>query len=366
MSELLYQIALTQIPNVGAVTAKNLIGYCGSAEAVFKSNKKNLLKIPNIGEVTADTIIKSEVLHKAEKEMRFAEKHEVQLLSYTDAAYPDRLKQRHDAPIVLFYKGTADLNHSRIISIVGTRQPTAYGIKMCEQIVEELLPYNVLIVSGLAYGIDITAHRKSLDLGIPTVAVMGTGFQRIYPHENRQTAQKMCDNGGLLTEYFSEQMPDREHFPMRNRIIAGMCDAVLIIETAEKGGSMITAKQSINLGKETFAVPGRVGDKLSVGCNELIKQQLVYVLESVQDISNVLRWEQLDTAHSAPQLQLFQNLNAGEQLLFDTIKQFEAGMLIDQISYITQKSPGEIAGTLLSLEFKGLVRALPGKKYMVG
>ena len=364
MSELLYQMALTQIPNVGAVTAKNLIGYCGSAEAVFKSNKKTLLKIPNIGEVTANMIIKCEVLSKAEKEIRFAEKHEVQLLSYTDAAYPDRLKHRHDAPVVLFYKGNADLNHGRIISIVGTRQPTPYGIKMCEQIVEELLPYNVLIVSGLAYGIDITAHRKSLDLDIPTVAVMGTGLQRIYPHENKNTAQKMCDNGGLLTEYFSEQKPDREHFPMRNRIIAGMCDAVLIIETAAKGGSMITAKQAINLGKETFAVPGRVGDKLSEGCNELIKQRLAHVLESVKDIAYILRWEELDVNHPA-QLQLFPSLNDSEKIIFDTIKQFDAGVLIDAISFLTKKNHGEIAGTLLSLEFKGVVRALPGKKFIV-
>lgn len=364
MSELLYRMALTQIPNVGAVTAKTLIGYCGSAEAVFKSSKKHLLKIPNIGEITAETILKCEVIGKAEKEMLFAEKNDVQLLSYTDTEYPERLKNRHDAPVILYYKGNADLNHGRIISIVGTRQPTPYGLKMCDKIIEELKNYNVTVVSGLAFGIDIAAHRKCLEVNIPTIAVMGTGLQRIYPSEHRDTAHKMLDNGGLLTEYFSAQSADREHFPMRNRIIAGMCDAVAVVETAAKGGSMITATQALNLGKETFAVPGRTGDKYSEGCNLLIKKHRVHVLESVEDIAGVLRWEYLD-AVKAVQPQLFPILSDSETLVYETVKQFETGALIDTINYVTQKGHGEIAGLLLSLEFKGLIKVLPGKKFIV-
>lgn len=361
MDELLYQIALTKIPLVGAVTARNLVSYCGSAQQVFSTKKRDLLKIPSVGERIAENVLNAEVLKEAEAELQFIEKERVQTFFYLDKNYPERLKHYADSPVVLYYKGNADLNHARIVGIVGTRQPTPQGIAMCEEIVEGLKTYNVLILSGLAYGIDGTAHRKSVELDIPTIGVLGHGFQTIYPPQHRTLAAKMTFNGGLLTEFPSDTKPDREHFPMRNRIIAGMCDALIVIETAIRGGSMISAYMANEYNKDVFAVPGKVKDKLSQGCNHLIKTHKASLLESAADIAYVMRWEETD-APKLIQHQLFVELEPQEKIIVDLLQQ-SAEASIDKLTYETQLSGSEMASLLLNLEFKGMVKSLPGKRY---
>lgn len=362
MSELLYRVALTKIPKVGAVTAKNLISHCGSAEAVFKANKKLLLSVPNVGAAVADSILTQNVLKWAEKEIQFIEKNAIKVLFHTDADYPHRLQAEHDCPVLLYYKGAANLNQARILGMVGTRKPSAYGMRMTEEITEGLMQYNALIVSGLAFGVDVTTHRKCLELSIPTVGIMGSGLQRIYPTQHHDTAKRMCEIGGLLTEYPSDEDPDREHFPMRNRIIAGMTDALIVVETEEQGGSMITVNMALAYGKDVFTVPGRVGDKMSRGCNSLIKNGKAHLIESAADFAKIMRWDELDN-HKGIQSQLFLELTDNEHLIVDILKQSDGGTLIDAISFQSQLSHSMIAGLLLQLEFKGMIRSLPGKRY---
>lgn len=361
MDELLYQIALTKIPLVGAVTARNLVSYCGSARDVFNTPKRNLVKIPGIGERIAENILTTTVLQEAAQEIQFLEKEHVQTFFYLDKNYPERLKHYADSPVVLFYKGTADLNHTRIVSIVGTRQPTPQGVATCEEIVAGLKKYNVLILSGLAYGIDGAAHRKAVELEMPTIGVLGHGFQTIYPPQHRALANKMMFNGGLLTEFPSNTKPDREHFPMRNRIIAGMSDALIVIETAIRGGSMISAYMANEYNKDVFAVPGKLKDKLSQGCNHLIKTHKASLLESASDIAYVMRWKETD-APKLIQPQLFVELLPQEKIIVDLLQQ-SAEISIDKLTYETQLSGSEMASLLLSLEFQGIVKSLPGKRY---
>ncbi|MFN7118215.1 MAG: DNA-processing protein DprA [Saprospiraceae bacterium] len=361
MNDLLYQIGLTRIPLVGAVTARTLVSYCGSAAAVFAAKKKDLLKIPGIGERIAANIHESDALREAEKELHFVEKNQIRVLFYLDDAYPEKLKHYSDSPILLFYKGNADLNTSRVVAIVGTRQPTPQGIAFCEELVEGLKPYNVLILSGLAYGIDVTSHRKSVEIGVPTVAALGHGFQTIYPAQHRSVAERMCEHGGLLTEFPSNTLPDREHFPMRNKIIAGLCDALVVIETAIRGGSMITAHMANEYNKDVFAVPGRVQDKNSQGCNHLIKTHKAALLESAADIAYVMRWEE-EQAPKLIQRQLFVELSEDEKIVVNLLRQ-NAEVHVDRLLYEMQLTGSEMAALLLELEFKGIIKSLPGKRY---
>jgi DNA processing protein len=362
MSELLYRIALTKIPKVGAIIAKNLISYCGSAENVFKAHRKELQSVPNVGDTIASYILKQDVLHWAEKELAFIEKHGIEPLFHTDPHFPQRLCSQHDCPVMLFYKGNADLNHGRIVAIVGTRKPSSYGINLTEELVEGLLEYNVLIISGLAYGIDVVAHRKSVALNIPTIGVMGTGLQKVYPSEHRDIARKMCLNGGLLTEYPSDEEADREHFPMRNRIIAGMCDALVVVETANQGGSMISANVAFDYNKEVFAFPARINDEKSKGCNQLIKAQKAQLIESAADIAYFMQWDELDKTKTI-QPQLFVELSDRERMITALLQKSNDGVLIDVISQQTQLNHSAIASLLLNLEFKGVIKTLPGKRY---
>ena len=363
MSELFYRIALTKVPKVGAVNSKNLIAHCGSAEAVFKSHKHVLTKINGIGEGIADFILTSNVLRWAERELDFIEKNNVRVLYHTDPDYPRRLRTQADCPMLLYYKGTADLNAPRIVGIVGTRKPSPYGIRMCEEIVEGFLPYNVLTISGLAYGIDAVAHRRCLALGAPTVGIMGTGLQRIYPAEHRDFGIRMCEAGGLLTEYPSDQDPEQKHFPMRNRLIAGMSDAVIVVETAEKGGSMITANIAFDYGREVFAVPGRVGDAQAQGCNNLLRMRKAQLVEHADNVAKHLRWADMDAGKPVVQTQLFLELSDNEQFIVSILKKSETSVPIDTLSLEAKMNPSQIASLLLTLEFKGVVQALPGKRF---
>ena len=361
MSDWLNKIAITKIPKVGPITARNLISYCGSVNAVFKANKKALEKIPGVGPKTAVTLLKKEYFRLAEKELKFIEQKAITPLFFLDETYPQRLKPLDDAPLILYYKGIADLNHPRIVAVVGTRKPSKISSILCEELVEDLKAYNVLIISGLAYGIDAVAHKKSIALGMETVGVLGHGLNQIYPAQHRQLAEKMLHQGGLLTEFTSDSKPEASHFPMRNRIVAGMCDALVVVETGKKGGSMITAQYGNDYSKDVFAIPGNIKDTHSEGANHLIKTHRAALIQSAKDIGYIMRWEEV-TEDSADKIVI--PLTSAEQTIADLMKQsVEIG--IDQLTIESKFPPNEVASLLLTMEFKGLVKSLPGKRYML-
>jgi len=360
---LLHNIALTMVPDIGPVSAKLLISYCGSAEAVLKANKKQLLKIPGVGEKTAQTILKASTLEKAAQEIAFLEKQGARAITFHDKDYPQRLKHFDSSPLVLYYKGNANLNHNRTVAIIGTRQPTELGKINCEKLVEGLKAYGVQIISGLAFGIDTTAHKKSVEVDMETIGVMGHGLDKLYPAENRKLSQQMQKMGGLLTEFPMNTRPDRENFPMRNRIIASMSDVVVVVESKKRGGSIITAEFANSYNKDVFAIPGRLTDSVSEGCNRLIKQHKAHLLESAEDISYIMRWEELDKK-KVVQKQLFVDLTSEEQKIVDFIKEKETAS-IDQLSQYMEVASSDMSAKLLLLEFKGVVRSLPGKTFIL-
>jgi len=361
--DLKYKIGITLIPKIGSINAKKLIAYCGGVEAVFKEKKKALMKIPGIGEGIVKNILSQAVLNRVEEEIAFIEKHKIQPLFYTDKEYPQRLLQCEDGPVMLYYKGNKPLNQKRVLAMVGTRRATSYGRIICEKIVDGLAEKGVMIVSGLAYGIDSCAHRNALKHDIATVGVLGHGLDRIYPAENRNVAEKMISNGGLLTEFMSKTNPDRENFPKRNRIIAGISDATLVVESGKKGGAIITAEIAFSYNRDVFAVPGRVEDPYSKGCNLLIKSNKAAMVESVKDLEYILGWDDVKVEQNKSP-ELFVNLTNDEQKIFDVLKEKEdAG--IDEIMIKSKLPVSKISGVLLNLEFKGLVLSLPGKRYKI-
>ncbi|MBK7172826.1 MAG: DNA-protecting protein DprA [Bacteroidales bacterium] len=362
MDDLIYKIALTLIPGVGNINGKNLIAYCGGVKAVFCEKRRTLLKIPGVGEQTVNSILNSRVLDRAEEEIKFLTKYSIQPLFYLDDAYPSRLKQCNDGPLLLFFKGTADLNNSRVIAMVGTRNGTEYGREMCRKIIEGLRDENVLVVSGLAYGIDTWSHKSAMDVGLNTVAVLGHSLDRIYPYANRSLAERMISNGGLLSEFISGTKPDRENFPMRNRIIAGMVDAVVVVEAGEKGGALITAEIANSYARDVFAVPGRVGDSRSIGCNYLIRSHQAALITSAEDIRYMLNWDKIHTSGKPLQGQLFIPLTEDENLIVNLL-QVHGETDIDSILMSTSLLPSRAAIALLHLEFENVIKCLPGKLY---
>ncbi|NRA48736.1 MAG: DNA-protecting protein DprA [Phaeodactylibacter sp.] len=359
--DILYRVALTLIPKVGAVTARNLMSYCGGPKAVFEATEKELRKIPGIGPQLAHNIRQSDALFQAEQELDFIEAHDIKTLFYTDPEYPQRLKPLPDSPPLLFCKGNTELNPERTVAIVGTRRPSPQGVHLCQELVEQLLPYKVTIVSGLAFGIDIAAHRACLDHHIPTIGCIAHGLKRIYPAKHTKVALEMMEQGALLTEYPSQTEPDRERFPMRNRIIAGLCDALIVIETQRQGGSMISARVANDYNKDVFAVPGRIKDQFSAGCNLLIKSHRAHLLESIEDLAYIMRWEKT-AMQGGKQQELFPNLSPQEEAVVQLLKKSDL-LPIDQISAFLEEGHSKLAALLLGLEFKGIVRTLPGKRY---
>ena len=360
-SRKLYEIALTLIQGIGDVVGKKLVAYCGGAEAVFCETKKALAKIPNITENIVDNIKSPALLKRAEEELKFVEKNEITPLFYLDSQYPKRLQHCHDSPMLLYYKGNADLNAAKVVGIVGTRNSSDYGKYITESVVGDLSADNVLIVSGLAYGVDAAAHRAALKYDLATVGVLGHGMQTIYPAENRKLSQKMLEKGGVLTEFISGTKPDRENFPQRNRIVAGMVDCLLVVESALKGGAMITADIANSYDREVFAVPGRVGDIYSEGCNQLIKINKANLLTSATDIRYIMRWD-VDTKVVAKQMRMFRDFSDDEKKIMDVFGDNRI-VHLDDIIVGTELSPSKIASVLLSLEFDGILTALPGKRY---
>lgn len=363
-TELLYQLALTQVPNIGDVQAKLLLQHLGTASAIFKAKQSSLEKLEGMGEVRAKSIKAFNDFHLVEAEMKFIEKYKIRPLFLTDDDYPRRLLNCYDAPTLLFYKGTADLNHPKVLSIVGTRNCTDYGKHFTEKLVEEMAEENVLVVSGLALGIDSIAHKAALKNGLPTIGVVGHGIERIYPSSNAGLAKDMIKNGGgLLTEFFSDVKPDKHNFPLRNRIVAGMSDATVVIETDVKGGSMITAKLADSYNKDVFALPGRTTDKKSSGCNHLIKHNKAILLSNAQDLLEVMGWSRTENAtKKKTQRELFIELTAEENTIVQMLREKEQ-VHIDEINLRSGLNSSTIAAAILNLELQGVVQSLPGKVY---
>ncbi len=350
------------LPGIGAVVARNLVSYCGSVENIFKKKKANLERIPGIGVERAETIANQDVFEKAEKEVIFIRKHGITTLFYTDKEYPLRLKNCDDSPILLFTRGNIELNPARSVAIVGTRNATSYGKNITEQLVADLSRYDVTVMSGLAYGIDIFAHRACLKHNTPTIGVLAHGLNRMYPQEHRATAEKMLKNGGVITEFATTTKFAATNFPARNRIVAGMSDAVIIIESAIKGGSLITADIANGYNREVFAVPGKANEKYSQGCNEYIRLNRAALAENAEHIAELMGWNESNKEKSKKQFQLFRELNADEKTLVDILK--EKGKTdIDTLTLQTGLPVHKISTTLLNLEFDGMLKALPGKMF---
>ena len=363
MEDLLYKVALARLDGVGAVTARQLLNEYGSARAVFECRAKELNAIPNLKRETVKTIVSGQVLQEAEEEIELAERYEIDILFFTDANFPKRLKQVSQTPMVLYYKGNAPLDHNRTVGIIGTRRATAVGTHLVERLVEKLTDYQPLIISGLAFGIDIAAHKAALESNLPTIGVLGHGLKHLYPAKHRKIAEKMIEQGGLLTEYPFFKEADPRHFPMRNRIVAGLCDALVVVESPKKGGSIITAQFANDFNKDVFAVPGRLSDKISEGCNWLIKTHRAALLESAEDIAYNLRWDaQQKTV--AEQLELFESLSKDEKLVVALLEESD-NIHIDMLSYKSKLGTGVLATVLLQMELKGLIKSLPGKLYML-
>lgn len=319
------------------------------------------MKIPGIGEVSADSIKNGKTIHLAEKELAKAEKDGTEILFFTDKKYPQRLKSIEDAPSLLYYKGNENLNASRIVGIVGTRQATEYGKDMVEQICRDLAPYKVIIISGLAYGIDIQAHKQALKNGLATFGVMGSGMDVIYPSAHKDTAKKMISQGGLLTENHFGTKPDAHNFPARNRIIAGMCDALIVVEAAEKGGALITADIANSYNKDVFAVPGNLGSSYSEGCNKLIKTNKANLFSSVKDLEYIMNWTIEENIEK--EFTDYSSLTEEEQRVVQILKDKKRPMMIDELSFLSSMNPSKLASLLLNLEFSNIVKSLPGKMY---
>lgn len=365
-----YEIALTLLPSVGSITVRLLVSYCGSAKAVFKASKEKLLKIPGIGDKTALNILAgaSEALRRAEVYLKQAQEQHVKTFFYTHPDFPDRLKTLPDAPVLLFMQGNANLNTRRVISIVGTRNATSYGQAVTERIVEDLKAYNALIVSGLAYGIDIYAHRAALQAGLQTVGVMATGPDSIYPAVHRKHAERMLTQGGLVTENPFGTKPDAPRFPARNRIIAGLADCTIVVEGALKGGALITADIAHSYDREVMAVPGNITSGVSEGTNHLIKTLKAVAYTSVQDLVELLNWDLQDQGVYQPKPlkgEFDVNEFNTEELKILTVLQQSKEELMDNLSWKTQIPINQLSSLLLGLEFRGMVRQMPGKRFML-
>ena len=363
-NDLLYQIALTRVPQVGDVHAKNLAQVYGSAEAVFKAPKHQLEKLEGIGSIRAKNIKAFTQFKDGETEIAFLEKYHIAPLFITAPNYPKRLLNCYDSPPLLYYKGNADLNSSKIISIVGTRSNSDYGKYFCESFLQTLKASGILVVSGLAFGIDTLAHKNALKNNLPTVAVLAHGLDRIYPRENKSLAKQMAENGGLLTEFCSGTLPDKQNFPKRNRIVAGICDALIVVESGKKGGSLITAELANSYNKDVFALPGKSTDTKSEGCNFLIKNNKALMITEAGDLLKMMNWDQPKPIPKKQQRALFIELQPNEKIIVENLRQADK-LFIDELYLQSGLSSSAVAQALLMLEMEGIVKSLPGKMYQL-
>lgn len=357
-------LALHFIPGIGNHLIRQLVSYCGSAEQVFRTPKGKLLKVPGIGGVTAGVILGGDIFQVAEEEARRAEKEGVELLFYSDKHYPSRLKTIADAPSLIYSRGSIDFEAGKIVAIVGTRHATAYGRKCVEDIVRDLVPHEAMILSGLAYGIDIVAHRQAVRHQLQTVGVLGSGIDVIYPASHAETARRMQANGGLVSENPFGTKPDAHNFPSRNRIIAGLCDALIVVEAAVTGGALITADIANSYNKDVFAVPGNVGEGYSEGCNNLIKANKAHLLTSVKDLEYIMNWS-TDNNGKVSEASVFNpdEYSSEEFSLLHLLQEKNRNLPLDELSWMAGFPVSQTAALLLNLEFKGVVQSHPGKMF---
>lgn len=362
-----YQIALTLINGIGSSHIRELIRCFGDAEALFHQSKKTLQAIPSVGPALSDAVNDHTLFLRAEKELDFIDKNDIRIYCIQDEDYPKRLRECNDAPYIFFFKGNADLNASYVISIVGTRMATDYGKSVTEKFVAGLAEKfpNLLVVSGLAYGIDISSHRAALANGLPTVAVLGHGLDRIYPFVHRQTATEMQQNGGLLTEFLSGTDPDRPNFVRRNRIVAGLSDATIVVESAEKGGSLITAEMALSYQRELYAFPGRTDDPHSKGCNQLIRKNKAGLITSAEEFIEAMGWDDrcLSVKVNLPQQTklLFPDKEEYRQVV-DLLQQNKE-MHVNQLSVALSLPMSQLSNILFDMEMEGLIKNMPGNIY---
>lgn len=359
-----YQIALSLIKGIGPKLARNLIAYLGSEQAVFEEKKHAFERIPGIGNGIASLlkqIDRKTLLKEAENELKFIDKHKITTCFFTEENYPRRLSFCEDAPLLLFFKGNVDFDTIKIISIVGTRKPSDYGLTLCDKLINDLGQRHpgTIIVSGLAYGIDICAHRAALRNNLPTIAVLAHGLDRIYPGTHNQTAREIVSNGALLTEFMTNTNPDKQNFVKRNRIVAGLSDAVVVIESATKGGALITADIAASYSRDVMAFPGRVGDETSSGCNRLIKTNIAALIESAEDLEYALSWES-NTKAGTVQGSLFAVAETPEEKTIMDILLVEKELNINLLALRCALPIGKVSATLLDLEFKGMIKSIPG------
>lgn len=360
---LIHRIALSMLKGIGPVNARNLVAYCGGVDPLFTDKKvrRALQKVPGIGPALAGAILSTKVLAQAERELAYVRKHKLRMLFYLDDDFPKRLRHCEDAPVLLFTRGSAELDAGRSVSIVGTRSPTDHGRRVCEELVEGLKESGAMIVSGLAYGIDIVAHRTALKAGLNTIGCVAHGLDRMYPSEHANTAKEMIAQGALVSELPSGAPFVPGNFPARNRVIAGLSDCTIVIESATKGGSLITADIANSYDREVMAFPGRASDAKSEGCNRLIKDNKAHLVTSATDVLKLMEWEPR-AKKVAKQSALFTELLPEEKLLVDIIKA-KGKADIDTLCFQGNILPHKASSILLNLEFSGVVRALPGKVY---
>jgi len=363
-NDALYNIALTMVPEIGVKTARGLLNKFGTAADIFKASAAELKKTDGVGEVRAKMFKEKSILLQAEKELSFVTKNHIELLSFGASNYPKRLQLCDDAPILLYYKGNTDLNATKTISIVGTRKCTEYGHRLTEHLVEGLNSLNdIIVVSGLAAGIDTIAHKTAVKNAIPTVGVLGHGLDHIYPFTNKSLAKDMLSCGGLLSEYPSGTQPDRQNFPVRNRIVAGMADVTVVVESGVKGGAMITAYMALSYNRDVAAFPGRVFDGKSDGPNHLIKRNMATCISDAADVLTLMNWAP-DVKKNSVQQHLFLDLSEDEKTILQLLKEKEK-VHADELQVQSQFKPSLLASVLLQLEMQGVIKSLPGKYYRV-
>ncbi|MDU8884608.1 DNA-processing protein DprA [Yeosuana sp. MJ-SS3] len=362
--ELIYTLALQHVPKIGDITAKKLISHCGSGEAVFKEKKQNLLKIEGIGTIVINELFETNHLNAAEGELNFIKNNNISYWYFTDYLYPEKLKHCIDGPILLFYSGNINLRNQNIISVVGTRKITTQGISFCENLIETLTPYNPIIVSGFAYGTDITAQKGAVKNNLQTIGCLAHGLNQIYPKAHKKYVHDIEKNGGFMTDFWSSDVFDRNNFLKRNRIIAGLSEATVVIESAEKGGSLVTVEIANSYNREVFAVPGRTTDSQSVGCNNLIKHQKAHLLSNPLDVPYMLNWNLETDKKPSVQKKLFVKLDDFEKVIYNYLKENNKQQL-DVIALNCNMPTFKVASLLLNMELKGVIRPLPGKQFEI-
>ncbi|WP_103068997.1 DNA-processing protein DprA [Aquimarina sediminis] len=362
IEKLLAILTLKKVKNLGDSSIKKLIREVGSAEAVLTEKTNNLLKIDGIGKVRIKDIHNSEYRKAAENELIFMQENNINYHVYDQQDYPEKLKHCIDGPVVLFSSGNIDLQKKKIISIVGTRQVTSYGVRFCEELIETLAPLNPVIVSGFAYGVDIAAHRAAVKHNLQTIGCLAHGLNQIYPKAHKKYVAQVENNGGFFTDFWSTDTFDRNNFLGRNRIIAGLSEATIVVESANKGGSLVTAEIANSYNRDVFAVPGRAHDPLSKGCNMLIKTQQAHMLTSATDLIYMLNWELDEKEKPAVQKTLFVELDEYEKKIYNFLND-NGKELLDVIALQCQIPTFKTASVLLNLELKGVIKPLPGKLF---